>query len=98
MTSETTYHIDGEVFLFRPIMSKDNPAIARVIRRAFEEFGIAKVNTLYDSPKTDNMSAVFQQAGAAYWVIEWRGQVCGGCGYFLTAGLPSGEKVLPQHC
>lgn len=96
MAAEYTYHVDGEDFLFRPIEPKDNPVIAGVIRRAFEEFGIAKVNTLYDSPKTDAMYSVFQQKGAAYWVVEWRGEVCAGCGFFPTDGLPDGMAEVER--
>ena len=82
------YVVDGEVFRFREITPADNQAVARIIRQAFEEFQAPKIHSVYDDPETDTLSQVFDVERAGYWVVEWHGRVCAGCGFYPTAGLP----------
>lgn len=88
MNDTLTFPVEGEDFLFRPIRSQDNAQIAAVIRAAFIEFNAPKTGSVFDDPETDALSELFKQAGSGYWVIENRGQICGGCGFFPTQGLP----------
>ena len=72
----------------RLIESKDNVALASVIRAALTEFGANKPGTVYFDPTTDQLFQLFEAIGSVYFVAEKDQQILGGCGIFPTVGLP----------
>lgn len=89
MADSFSYTVGNDTFHIRPISPRDDQAIARVIRSVFVEFNAPKVHSVYDDPETDVLSAVFTAKGSGYWVAEWQGKVCAGCGFYPTRGLPA---------
>ena len=83
----------NEVFI-RPIESKDNAQIAKVIRDTLVEFGANHPGTVYDDPTTDDLYTLFRKDGSAYDVAEYRGRIIGGGGIFPSDGLPPGTCEL----
>lgn len=73
----------------RNIVSKDNAAIAKIIRNSLEEFNAAKPGTVYFDKTTDHLSEVFSVPRSAYFVIDNDGELAGGAGIFPTKELPS---------
>lgn len=73
----------------RPIQEKDNPKVANMIRRVFEEFGAKKEGTVYSDPTTDHLFELFQKEGDILYVAEKKGEIHGCCGLFPTEGLPN---------
>lgn len=78
----------------RKIEAADNKATAEMIRTILREFKIDKPGTVYTDPTTDDLSALFEQPGSAYWIAEEDGEIIGGCGIYPTAGLPDGCAEL----
>ena len=74
----------------RPIESRDNEALAKVIRTALAEFGANKPGTVYFDPTTDALYELFQTPGSFYSVATHDEKVIGGCGIFPTENLPNG--------
>ncbi|MGM9477437.1 GNAT family N-acetyltransferase [Pedobacter sp. GSP4] len=74
----------------RKIEAADNKATAEMIRTILREFKIDKPGTVYTDPTTDDLAALFEQSGSAYWLAEEDGVIIGGCGIYPTAGLPEG--------
>lgn len=72
----------------RNIVSKDNAAMAKIIRNSLEEFNAAKPGTVYFDDTTDRLSEVFSIPRSAYFVIDIDGELAGGAGIFPTEGLP----------
>lgn len=95
---ETTENVvkNMEPIIMRPIEEKDNESIACVLRASVEEHGAPKVGTFYDDPHTDRMFQTFNRSGAEYWVIECKGVVLGGGGFYPTKGLPKGYAELSK--
>ena len=73
---------------FREIRLEDNAQIAHVIRRALEEYGVARPGTVYTDPTTDDLFSLFKQDRSVYFIAELDGDLIGGCGVFPTVGLP----------
>ncbi len=73
----------------RNILSKDNAAMAKIIRNSLEEFNAAKPGTVYFDKTTDHLSDVFFTPRSAYFVIDVDGSLAGGAGIFPTEGLPA---------
>src|SRR5947209_19114554 len=80
--------------IYRHLEKKDNPFLANIIRRAFEEFNVPKEGTVYTDPTTDRLYEVFQHPKSEYWVAEENGIFLGGCGIYPTSGLPEGCAEL----
>ena len=72
----------------RKISSKDNVAMAKIIRNSLEEFNAAKQGTVYFDEATDHLSDLFETARSYYFVIDLNGEIAGGAGIFPTDGLP----------
>ena len=72
----------------RNIQSKDNGAMAKIIRNSLEEFNAAKPGTVYFDEATDRLSEVFSAPLSAYFVIIDNDELAGGAGIFPTEGLP----------
>lgn len=69
--------------MLRPIQSKDNQAIAQLIRSSLEAFGLDKPGTAYYDPQLNQLTEYYAGlAKSAYFVIEHEGQIlaCGGFG------------------
>lgn len=78
----------------RPIESKDNEALAVVIRTTLTEFGANKPGTVYFDPTTDALFELFKTVGSYYFVATINDKVVGGCGIFPTENLPKGTCEL----
>ena len=78
----------------RPIESRDNEALAKVIRTALAEFGANKPGTVYFDPTTDALFELFRTPGSYYYVATIDEKVVGGCGIFPTENLPQGTCEL----
>jgi putative acetyltransferase len=78
----------------RPIESKDNEALAKVIRTALAEFGANKPGTVYFDPTTDALFELFRTPRSYYYVAVENDKVVGGCGIFPTENLPDGTCEL----
>ncbi len=72
----------------RKIDSKDNVAMATIIRNSLEEFDAVKQGTVYFDEATDHLSDLFKKARSSYFVIDLNGEIAGGAGIFPTEGLP----------
>ena len=81
-------------FLLREIQQVDNKIIAKIIRKALEEHGVARPGTVYTDSTTDALFELFQTKGSVYFIAEDNGEILGGCGVFPTKGLPSGCAEL----
>lgn len=73
----------------RNIVSKDNAAMAKIIRDSLEEFNAAKPGTVYFDETTDRLSDVFSMPHSSYFVIDVNGELAGGGGIYPTEGLPT---------
>ncbi len=73
----------------RNIVSKDNAAMAKIIRDSLEEFGAARPGTVYFDETTDRLNDVFLAPRSAYFVMDVEDELAGGAGIFPTEGLPA---------
>lgn len=64
----------------RPIEQKDNPFIARVIRKVLIDLGVPKVGTAYADTALDCMFETYNKERAVYFVVEDQGKILGGAG------------------
>ena len=77
---------------YRFIEKRDNPALAKLIRSTFIEFGAhTHEGTIFKDPTTDNLYDLFSISGAFCYVAEYGNEVVGCCGVFPT-------QNLPKHC
>ena len=67
-------------FEIRPILPRDNQAIANVIREVLLEFGVPKVGTAYADKALDCMYETYHKPRAIYFVIVYNNTVVGGGG------------------
>ncbi len=67
-------------FKIREIQLKDNPKIAKVIRKILIEFGVPKVGTAYADKILDTLYEAYDTENAIYYVIEKEGEIFGGAG------------------
>ncbi|MGY5706332.1 bifunctional helix-turn-helix transcriptional regulator/GNAT family N-acetyltransferase [Vibrio antiquarius] len=80
----------AEEYVLRPLTKADNPQVADVIRKVSAEYGLtADRGYGVADPTLDDMYSVYNQCGAAYWVIEHRGEIVGGGGFAPLAGEPN---------
>lgn len=73
----------------RTIEPKDNIPLAKVIRKALEDFDANKPGTVYFDPTTDHLSDVFTAVGSKYFIVEEDGELLGGSGIYPTKNLPA---------
>jgi putative acetyltransferase len=78
----------------RPVTPEDNPILARIIRRIFEEHDAPRQGTVYSDPTTDDLYGLFRAPGSVLWVAGHEGEVAGCCGIYPTEGLPEGYAEL----
>ena len=69
-----------EDFIIREIKTKDNKALAKVIRNVILEMGAPKVGTAYEDKATDKMFETYEKEKAVYYVLEHKENVVGGAG------------------
>ena len=74
----------------RRIKKEDNPILAAIIRRTFEEFKADTAGTVYEDPTTDDLYTLFERTDAECWVAEIDEHIAGCAGIYPTAGLPAG--------
>jgi len=67
-------------FTIREIKPKDNPKIAKAIRKVLVEYGVPKVGTAYADTILDSLSDVYTLKNTVYYVIEKNGEIYGGAG------------------
>lgn len=66
--------------IIREIETRDNKAIALLIREVLVELGAPKVGTAYEDKSLDILSKVYDKDRAVYFVIEVDGVLVGGAG------------------
>ncbi len=76
--------------LIRPIESRDDAAIASVIRTVMPEFGACGAGFAINDPEVDWMSRAYAVPRAAYFVVDLDGVVSGGGG---IAALEGGDSA-----
>jgi putative acetyltransferase len=74
--------------LIRPIESRDNAAVARIIRMVMPEFGADGPGFAIHDTEVDAMFEAYARPRSAYFVVEREGQVIGGGG---VAPLEGGD-------
>ena len=81
------------MYRIRTIQTKDNAEIARIIRQVSKEFGLAAESGFaVADPILDQLSVVYDQPYAQYWVIENElGEIFGGGG---LSPLNGDEHIL----
>ena len=82
-------------FSLRNIESRDNIALAKIVRNTLAEFGANHPGTVYYDTTTDALFELFQKKGSIYFVVEKKGLLLGGAGLYPSDGLPpaTGELV-----
>lgn len=80
----------AEEYVLRPLTKADNSQVADVIRKVSAEYGLtADKGYGVANPTLDDMYSVYDQQGAAYWVVEYQGEIVGGGGFAPLAGEPN---------
>ena len=72
----------------RKIEKTDNPLLAKIIRKTFEEYGAPTQGTVYSDPATDDLYQLFGTGKSVLWVALEAGNIAGCCGIYPTKGLP----------
>lgn len=76
-------------FTMRPVVRRDDPAVARIVRESLTEYGAIGPGFAIHDPEVDEMSQAYAGPGHGYWVVVRRGQVVGGAGFGpLKGGEP----------
>jgi putative acetyltransferase len=70
----------NDTFHIRPIESRDNAAMAAIIRSVMPEFGADGPGFAIHDAEVDAMYAAYAQARSSYFVVERDGLVAGGGG------------------
>lgn len=73
-------------YLLRPIETRDDPAIADIIRKVMPEFGATGSGFAINDPEVDWMSRAYAEPRSAYFVVERGDKVIGGGGVAPLAG------------
>lgn len=63
-----------------PIQSGDNPVIASIIRTVLTDFGLNKPGTAFADPILDQLSEVYDNPRASYYIARVDGVIAGGAG------------------
>ncbi|HEX8699148.1 MAG TPA: GNAT family N-acetyltransferase [Myxococcaceae bacterium] len=83
-------------WVLRPIESKDDAAVASIIRTVMPEFGANGPGFAIHDPEVDRMSTNFSRPGYRYFVLERGGRVVGGGGIAPLAGGEPGVCELQK--
>jgi len=76
----------NQAFRIRPIESRDNAAIAAIIRAVMPEFNAVGEGFAINDPEVDWMQRIYSLPRSAYFVVEVAGKVLGGAGVAPLAG------------
>jgi len=76
----------NQTFRIRPIESRDNAAIAAIIRAVMPEFNAVGEGFAINDPEVDWMQRIYSLPRSAYFVVEVAGKVLGGAGVAPLAG------------
>lgn len=77
---------DADSYKLRPIESRDDAAVAAIIRTVMPEFGAVGCGFAISDPEVDWMSRAYAEPRSAYFVVERDGTVIGGGGIAPLAG------------
>lgn len=80
---------ETNAFTIRPIETRDDAAIAAIIRSVMPEFGAGGAGFAIHDAEVGAMSSAYAQPHCGYFVVEINGVVLGGGGF---APLDGGEK------
>ena len=81
-------------YLLRPIESRDDAAVAAIIRAVMPEFGAVGDGFAINDPEVDWMSRAYAEPRSAYFVIERDSTVIGGGGIAPLSGGDEGTCEL----
>ena len=70
----------AEGYRIRPIESRDDATVERIIRTCLTEYGANHEGTAWADPDLGRFSEIYSTDGNAYWVVETDGVVVGGVG------------------
>ena len=79
-----------ENYLLRSIETRDDMAMAQIIRTVMPEFGATGSGFAINDPEVDWMSRAYGEPRSAYFVVERDGKVIGGGGVAPLAGGDEG--------
>lgn len=71
--------MNTDIFI-SPIIKKDNPVIAQVIRLVMTEFDADPKTTILGDPTLDAMFENYQSDRSIYFILKYKGEIAGGCG------------------
>jgi putative acetyltransferase len=77
-----------EYIMIREVEENDSLSLARIIRKAFEEYGAPMQGTVYSDPTTDDLYRLFKVEKSVLWVALTDDKIAGCCGIYPTKGLP----------
>jgi putative acetyltransferase len=77
-------------YAIRPIRAVDDPAMARIITEVMTEFGAVGCGYSIGDPEVVQMSAAYQDDGAAFFVVTRDDEVLGGAGVAQLKGAQEG--------
>lgn len=80
----------------RPILQKDDDAIAAIIRGVFDELDAPKTGTAYEDPILDCLSEVYTDSKSVYYIAELNGVVVAGAGIAALENGPAGVCELQK--
>ena len=66
--------------IIRPIEKKDNPHLAKIIRKVLVDLGVPKIGTAYADKALDCMFETYQRARSDYFVVQENETIIGGAG------------------
>ncbi|WP_271764963.1 GNAT family N-acetyltransferase [Aquimarina algiphila] len=75
----------------RLLESKDDKALASLIRSVLVEMGVPKVGTAYEDESLDRMYDTYNYSGMRYYVVEEKGEIVGGAGIAPLQGETSDD-------
>ena len=83
-----------EGYLLRSIETRDDAAMARIIRTVMPEFGATGSGFAINDPEVDWMSRAYAEPRSAYFIVERDGEVIGGGGVAPLVGGDYGTCEL----
>ena len=87
------------MYRIRTIQAQDNAQMAHIIRQVSKEFGLAaEAGFAVADPILDQLSVVYDQPDAQYWVIESdSGEIFGGGGLAPLNGEPDTLEIQKMY-
>lgn len=80
--------------IIREIQQEDNAAMAAIIRKSLEEFGLNIPGTAYFDKSTDHLYESFRLERSTYFVALEGEEIIGGVGIYPSEGLPADTVEL----